>query len=76
MSAFGFCRPKPYKSHSERELSLTAPKQHSSYCGEWGHLMNKMKRERTSYDVKYQGLLPEYLDLHYTANIQDTMGAM
>ena len=34
------------------------------YCGQWGHLVNAMRRERTSQDVQYQGLLPEYLDVH------------
>ena len=48
----------------------------SAYCGRWGHLVNLMKRERTSKDIQYQGLLPEYLDLQYIASIQDTMGAM
>ena len=65
---------KTVYSGREREVPLSSSIQQSAYCGQWGHLVNLMKRDKISLDVHYQGLLPEYLDLHYIANILVRMG--
>ena len=66
MSALGSVDQKPYNPAAKGNYP-SAPIQQSAHCGQWGHLVNV---------IKYQGLLQEYLDLYYIANIQDTMGPM
>ena len=45
MSAFGFCRQKPYNPAVKGNYP-SAPIQQAAFCGQWGHLVNVMKREK------------------------------